>query len=171
MGERRLFHLSTVVLLVIYYYTWQCRVGVILFKDAAGLWKEDALKPYISSVVNVVVNILLVKLIGINGVFISTIICMVLINAPWETKVLFKNVFKRNIREYVLNQVIFLVTTIVSSFICYYISELVIFGGVLDILYRLVICLIIPNTILIVINHNRPEYNYAKEYAKKYIKF
>ena len=104
MGEDMMFPMPTVILLVIYYFTWQMRVTVINFKDAAGIWNADFWKPYVAAIVNLFTNILLVNLIGINGVFISTIICMVLINFPWETNVLFKELFHKSPCHFYLRQ-------------------------------------------------------------------
>lgn len=37
------------------------------------MWQADFWKPYVSAIFNIIVNIVLVHIIGINGVFISTI--------------------------------------------------------------------------------------------------
>ena len=64
------------------------------------MWKADFLKPYVSVVLYFAVNILLVKLIGLPGVIISSVLALVVVEIPWETIIFFKNYFKIGIFEY-----------------------------------------------------------------------
>lgn len=162
MGKDMLLSTLTVILIVIYYYTWQARTTGLFFKDAAGMWNADFWKPYVAAIVNVVINILLVKRIGINGVFISTIICMVLIYFPWETWVLFKKMFGISSREYVLGQVI---SAIEAVFICvftYSICSIIPLSGIEGLIARGVICVFVPNIILVIFNYKKQEYIFLK---------
>ena len=65
-----------------------------IYRQSAGLWWEDRLRPVIEAIVNLTLNILLVKHLGVNGVILSTIISIIVINIPWATYVLFKYYFK-----------------------------------------------------------------------------
>ena len=97
--EENLLPFSTVVLLVLYFYIYQIRRIILLYKDAAGIWWEDRFRPYLMIVVNVASNLILVNYIGLNGVIISTIISM-LISVPWENYTVFKYIFKRTSKKY-----------------------------------------------------------------------
>lgn len=162
MGKRILLPFDSVILMVMYYYSWQCRVGVNLFKDAAGLWREDFWKPYVSAGVNIIANICLVKLIGLNGVLISTIIAMVFINIPWETRVLMKHVFQRSTGLYYLKQLWFLIRTCIAGVVTYFICGLFSLNGVFDFLVKGVICIVIPNIIIAILALKTEEFKYAK---------
>lgn len=101
VGESNLLPMSTMLLFCVYFYTWRIRSIGLLYRDAAGLWRRDAMKSVAGVVLDLVLDIVLVKKIGINGALISTILIMVFIFYPWETTVLFKELFHSKATRYV----------------------------------------------------------------------
>lgn len=160
MGEDMMFPMPTVILLVIYYFTWQMRVTVINFKDAAGIWNADFWKPYVAAIVNLFTNILLVNLIGINGVFISTLICMALINFPWETNVLFKELFHKSPCHFYLRQCIVAIRTVFACLISAFVCSLVSIEGIPGLILKMVICVIVPNALFVLLSCKTTEFRY-----------
>ena len=69
------------------------RQAVLTFKNANGMWYNDRFKPYMSMICDIFLDIVLVRHIGAMGAIISSIICLSLIEIPWETNVLFNNYF------------------------------------------------------------------------------
>ena len=169
MGEDLMFSMPTVVLLVIFYFTWQIRVTVINFKDAAGLWDADFWKPYVAAVVNLITNIALVQLIGINGVFISTIICMVFINFPWETHVLFKNLFNRSPVDFYVKQGKVVARTVILCVLTYFVCGFVTVKGILGLIIKIAICGVLPNLVIVLMTFKTDEFRYwvSKLFGKK----
>lgn len=167
MGKDMLLSTSSLFLIVIYYFTWQLRTAGLFFKDAAGMWQADFWKPYVGAAVNLIVNIILVKLIGINGVFISTIICMAVIFFPWETYVLYRDLFKRSCLKYVLNQLYITIIMVIMCAATYYCCTLVHLEGIKLLSVRIIICLVLPNAIFIMLNFKRSEFKYVVGKAKK----
>lgn len=162
MGNDMTLSTLTVCLIVIYYYTWQARTTGLFFKDAAGMWNEDFWKPYVAAIVNVIVNVILVKKIGINGVFISTIICMVFIYFPWETWVIFKKMFEISSYKYVLGQIVSAIEAIFICAVTYGICSIIPLSGVRELIAKGLICVFVPNVILVIFNHKKQEYNFLK---------
>lgn len=101
VGKDMLLDNSFVVAMVICFYVSTIRKPVILFKDAAGIWWADKWKPLVGGLVNLAINIAVVKTIGILGVTISTVISYLLIEMPWETSALFREYFKSSPVRYV----------------------------------------------------------------------
>ena len=64
MGKDYLFGLSTVILLVISFYIKHIRKVVLTYKDAAGMWYADRLKPILEGVSNLVMNLIFVQYFG-----------------------------------------------------------------------------------------------------------
>ncbi len=100
MGTENMLGLDIAILLTLYYYIVSVRRVCITYKDAAGMWNEDFGKPYLSVCVNLVVNLILVHLIGLEGVIISSIAALVVVEIPWETHVLFSCYFKCSEKMY-----------------------------------------------------------------------
>jgi len=152
MGEDMLLSFHSLIYIIIYYYSWQMRCTGLYFKDAAGMWREDFWKPYIAAAFNLIMNLLLVKRIGVNGVFISTIISMVFINFPWETRVLFKSLFLRSAKRYIINQLLNIIKTLVVCFFTYYLCLMISVDNLLDLLIRFILCIFVPNLIFVLLS-------------------
>ena len=63
MGSNLMLDFSSVILLGIYFYVWKIRQTILTYKDAAGMWKIDKIKPYIEIIFNLTINIILVNII------------------------------------------------------------------------------------------------------------
>lgn len=104
-GKENMLGISSVLVFSVYFYVFQSRKIVLLYKDAAGLWREDQLKPLAGAGVNLIFNITLAQIIGIDGVIISSIISFLFIEIPWESRTLYKYYFDKSVIEYVKIQI------------------------------------------------------------------
>lgn len=170
MGRVYMFNIGTVILFALYFYLWQMRIAGLAFKDAAGMWRADVLKPYVSALFNVIFSIILVNQLGINGVVIASILAVSMISFPWETRVLFKYLFKRNSSEYIKRYFLYGSITLLSALITYYLSNLLPYSGIVGLLTRIGICLIVPNTIYILFYSRLPEFSFVLGNIKKFFK-
>ena len=167
MGEEMLMPWNSVILMVVYYYTWQVRIGVTLFKDAAGLWQADRWKPYVTAVVSLVLNIALVSRIGLDGVFISTIVCMALINAPWETYALFKNVFRMKTGKFYLKKVYEYLVAIAVCVVSYWACGIVTVENLLlEIALKACVCAVSAVTVFVALTFWTQEFKGCVKMAK-----
>jgi O-antigen/teichoic acid export membrane protein len=158
MGKEMLFQLPTVILLVLSFYVRQFRRSVLTYKNAAGVWMLDRYKPYVASLVNLGMSILLVTFIGLNGVIISTIVSMVLIEIPWETKALFSGYFKRKASEYIYVQSFLIVKLLGASFFSYFVLSMIKANSLILLLGKGILSLILVSLILIVFSVKDSEY-------------
>lgn len=125
VGEKRMLSMEIVIWLVIYFYSWQIRTLGLHFKDAAGMWGQDFWKPYIGAVINIITNIILVQKIGLAGALISTIVIFVFIYFPWETKVLFSELFCCSVKEYMKNTALYSLVTCAVSIVCFLVCNVI----------------------------------------------
>lgn len=118
MGNR-LFPVETVILFCLYFFVMQIRRTVITFKNANGMWWEDRYKPYVSMIVNLLLDIVLVNIIGVNGALISSILSIALIEIPWESKVLIRDYFGKKIGIYYCEAFKCLIVCVVGGVLSY----------------------------------------------------
>ena len=78
------------------------RSGVLAFRDATGTFYYDRWKPLVEGIVNIVLSIVFVKLVGVAGVIVATIITNLLICHVVEPYVLYKHAFKTTPKWYYL---------------------------------------------------------------------
>ena len=158
------------VLMVLYFYLPRLTTLTYTYREAAGLWWEDRFRPLVSTIVNLVTNIILVQFIGMDGVIISTLICTVLINVPWGTHALFKNYFKRSAREYFMQLLYYTVITMLAGVATLGVCSLLPESGIISFVIKCGICAILPNIILGVCYHRRSEFEFSRKLANRFIK-
>lgn len=152
VGENRMLPLIIVIWLTIYFYSWQIRAMGLHFKDAAGMWIQDLLKPYIGAVINLAANIYLVQRIGLSGALISTIIIFAFIYFPWETKVLFSDLFCCSPKEYFLETIEYIIATVLISAICFFVCNRInIIDPVLVLCIDIIVCVLLFNALYFLI--------------------
>lgn len=127
VGDRLMQPMQLVILLVIYFYSFEIQRAVLTYKDAAGLWYEDRMRPYITMIFNVVSNIVLVQVIGIYGIVLSSIIAFC-ISIPWTNVVLFRNLFHKSPLENLFKMARELAVNVLLLAICYLLCSNLKFG-------------------------------------------
>lgn len=162
--QKNMLSAGIVLLLVIYFFVYSIRRMILTYKDAAGIWWEDRLRPYVMIVVNVVSNLILVNVIGLSGVIFSTILSM-LVSVPWENYTVFKYVLHISSKQYYLRLLYNIITCILICAVTWWISSFL-GNGVTGILLRLAICLILPNILFVLLNIRSKEFSISMEFLK-----
>jgi hypothetical protein len=163
VGPELVFPIDTMALMVLYFLLPRITTMAYTYREAAGLWWEDRFRPLVATAVNLIVNLILVQIIGINGVLISTLICTIFINVPWGSIILFKHYFKCSPMEYFKQIIYYIVITVLSGGITLFVCNLLPGEGFSFMLVKGIICLIIPNIIFWIFYHRKPEYDYTKQ--------
>lgn len=162
VGERYIFDESIVAVIVINFYLTYVRPTANVFKESCGLFWNDKYKSLVESVVNIVFSLLLVDKFGIVGVLIGTTISTLGVCFWVEPYVLFKNYFQISLFEYFKSFIKYTVVSFVSIVMILNIANLFELGFVGDFLFRLLLCVIIPNVMFLLIFHRCEEFQYFK---------
>lgn len=153
VGKKLMFEYGVVILFAIYFYSWKINDIVYTYKDAAGIWKYDKFRPLISSMVNLCINIMLVKVIGVYGVILSTIICELTFSLFWGCRVVYRHYFKEKFSKYIIAMlkytIINIILAVFTVFICDKVSPNY---TILGLIIRMIICIILPNAGWLLIN-------------------
>ena len=130
---------------------------------------NDALTPSLNwAAGNLLLNILLVQRIGVRGVLLSTVICLVLINTVWGSRILFRHYFVGQRQTGYLLRILFygavaVLCCAVTSALC----DRILLEGIGGLLCRLGTCLIVPNLLIPVLYARLPEFTDAKALARR----
>lgn len=144
-----LLDFSTVILVCLSMYFSRMRQSVLLFKEAGGYYRQDMWRPIAEAIVNLVVSIVLVKLIGINGIFIGTIVSTLVAPFWVEPYVLYKHYFKRSVKGYFARYALDFVIMCVCCVITYFVCSLIPDGGIWWLILKFVVCILLSNILLI----------------------
>ena len=93
MGEDNILAVGLVFCFVVYYYSMGANKLINMFKDAAGIWRVDRWRPLTAALVNLGLNLLTVRRLGLYGVLLSSVFSIVFIQVPWLFHNLFREVF------------------------------------------------------------------------------
>jgi O-antigen/teichoic acid export membrane protein len=147
------------LILVNYYIVGHARV-VNNIRNAAGIF--DAIKyiAIIQAAVNLVVSIVLVKIIGLQGVYIGTI-CSTLIYTFTVPRILYRKVFKINPYEYYKDSIYYLLPVALSILSLELIKQKLFFSNtIISFVVLVFFVIIIPNSIFYLFFRKREEYHY-----------
>lgn len=160
VGAKGLLNNRLMVLVVLYFYTWMVRIMQLTYRDAAGLWNCDWLKPYLAMILNIVGSIWLIRRTGdVSGVLIPTIAIMVLLYFPWEAIVLFRHLFRRSWWPYCRSMVLYTALNAAAAGLCYGVCMLVSpENSLLSLIIRIPIVAAIFLGMWWVFSHRREEY-------------
>ena len=177
VGGEYLFDRPLLLCIVMYFFVRELRMIPLVFKDAAGLWEADKWKPYIGMAANTVLSILFVWLVfkhtgnvefSLMGVQIPTMVVLLGIFVPWETYVLFTQLFKRSPKEYLLLFGRFVFTALVGIAAVFLVCERVPLTGIPGLLVRSVICVTLSAVIYVILNLNTQQWKVSYRLGKKY---
>ncbi|MGM9604324.1 MAG: lipopolysaccharide biosynthesis protein [Faecousia sp.] len=170
VGPDFLFDIDMVILFTVYFYGKCIRQIPLTYKDAAGMWAKDALKPYVEGICNLILNIVLVQIIGVRGVILSTILTMLFIAFPWECRILLKDVFHVRSGAFVARFFYYTLVTTLACFAACRVCELLPPVGIAAFLAKGMVSAAVAGSIFAVLYLPLPEYKSAVQFCRNVIK-
>ena len=168
VGRSNMFSLSSAILFAIYFFVLMIGNIRAAYTEAAGLWWENKGRAIFESVANLILNVVLGKVWGVNGVIVATILTTVIINFIMSSKIIYKYYFKNiKINEYFIISLFWVIAAGISMIICLYVNKIVELDGILELVKCSIICLCVSNTIFWVIFHKTKLYLKSKKWIVK----
>ena len=169
MGKNmRLSNLS-VFLFCIYFYLLKLGDIRLIYTAANGLWWEQRYRAIAETIMNLVLNIILGKQFGVEGIIIATSISLFLCNYLWSVDITFRAYFsserKKDYYHYQAKQS--MVTFVVGLLTCVICMLLPLHSVLLQLIIRGLICVIVPNTCFYLVYRHSELFLYAKHIIKQ----
>ena len=93
VGENLMLEFGLVICFAVYFFIYTLNRLLNVYKDAAGLWRKDRMRPLVKAIINLSLNLLWVRRWGLYGVLVSTIVALGIVGLPWILKNLFTYLF------------------------------------------------------------------------------
>ena len=159
MGDGLMFPYSVVLLLCLLFACNEIIQILSVYKDAGGIWHEDRYRPLLAGICNLMLNLLMVRFIGIYGIVLSTILSVLVVSLPWLLNNLFKHLFAGQDKgEYLLGMffwlIVIIVACVLTNGICVFVPDL----GAATIFVRLLLCLVVPNSLFYIVFRKKDEF-------------
>ncbi len=166
LGDEYIFSFYIVLVIVINFYLMGMRQTILTFKDALGLYWQDRYKPILESIVNIIASIILVKAVGVVGVFLGTMISTVTVCFWMEAYVLYKYGLNQKFRKFFMKYGFFTIITIIVGTITFFICSMIKEVTIINLVVKILICIIIPNFIYFIILRKTGEFKYYIDLIK-----
>ncbi len=160
IGDSYLLDMEVLFLYVCSYYITGMRKTVWIFKDAAGIYRQDRYKPVIEAVLNIIFSIPLAVEFGVAGVLAGTIMSTMIMPFWFEGYVLFKECFRSRYRNYILRQGKYAFVLFIISGITYFCCSFFSGKGLLSFVIKVMLCVAVSNLCLFLIYHRTKEFKY-----------
>lgn len=170
VGEEAMFPFVLVILMCIYFYSLKTGDPVAIYKAATGIYWEDRARPVVESLANLGLNIFLVFKFGVYGVVLSTIISIVFINIPWSMNIVFKIYFQRSAVKNALIMIMNFIKLCITGALTYMLCMIQLTdNNYINFIYKIVVCIAIPNVIIVILNFKSDDFKQAYVMFKRMI--
>lgn len=160
-GSNYVFSESVVFVLCANFYVTGMRKAALCFRDSLGLFWYDRYKSVAEALINLVASVILAVQFGTIGVFLGTLISTVTTSLWIEPYVLYKYRLKAKVSTYFASYMLYVIILAVIWFVTDKLCK--IFDGeyIVVLVYRFVICAIVPNILMLVIYCRKKEFKFA----------
>ncbi len=124
LGQSFVLDIWVVLAIVASFYINVSKYTINMYKDAAGLFRKDILRPILESLFNVGLSILLVHYFGLLGIILGTIISAILTTLWMEARVVYKYHFHKNLISYITTYLLYTAVTVLVGGFIYWICSL-----------------------------------------------
>ena len=143
MGEKLLLPIHDVLLICLWFYFSVVQNSVFLYLSGKGFWWEMRWPYILSTVTNIIMNIILGKILGVTGIIVSTIFSSLIFCQFWQCGIIFKKYFKKSMINYQKRQGIYFLVCLIVCVLTYEVNSIVGVDGILGMIVKLIICTII----------------------------
>ncbi|MGL5352212.1 MAG: lipopolysaccharide biosynthesis protein [Clostridium sp.] len=159
IGDGYLLDEFTFIIILVNFYLNGMRGPIATFKNKGGMFVQDKYVPLIEGLINLIGALILIKYLGLVGVFLGTTIST-LVTVFWnQPRIVYKNLFKVSVKSYFIKYTIYILITIFTGTITVVVCNLLIRGdSFASLIGRGIICVSIINLIYILIFFKTKEF-------------
>ena len=167
IGEKYLLADVVLIVLVFNFFQKMMRNSYQTFKEAAGIYYEDRYVPLFESIINIVASIILVKIIGLPGIFLGTIISGFVLWFYSYPKYVYKKLFDRSYKDYLKETLGYIILFIVISYLTYYINNIDLVNNIyFEFIKNILIAIIVPNILMLLVFIKNDNFKYYIQLIK-----
>ena len=179
LGDDRMLEMPVVLGLCAYFYILKSGDIRWVYHEGRGLWYESRFIMIGEAVVNITLNVLLCKVLGVFGIVLATVISVFITNYFFCPKLLFKQYFQNGkLKEYWADHILYTLTMFLTAGAGWWVCEAVMPGSmagngirnsVICLGGRLGICTILAIGVFAVLWYRSERTRKAVEWVKKMI--
>ena len=169
VGEKFVLGMMTVIVIVINFFMPGSITTISIYRDTTGMFRQTKYVFLITACINLVLSVLLGKSYGLFGILLATAIARMLTNMWYEPMVLFKTYFKRSPMLYFKRQAFYWMIAVACCLATYLLSGMFSTISVFNLILKLMLCVVIPNAMILAIFVRSKEFEYIYQQIIKKI--
>lgn len=163
LGHEYVLERGISIALAVNFFICGIRTPCYTYRMASGLFKKGTCSPYIESIVNIVLSIILCKKTELIGIFIASSIAQLLSYSWIDPYLIHKYELKHSLKEYVKKCSGYVLSFIFALTSCLLVSKFLKTTIILEFIIKILIVIIIPSLINIIMFYKQEEYKKVKE--------
>lgn len=166
-GADYVLPLKIPLILAINFYTIGMLHASYTYKSTLGLFRYGQYILIFTGVINIVLDVILGKWMGVFGIYLATFGARLCTNLWYEPYAVYKYGLKKNPLLYFARHLKFTAILVSTGFICCWLCSFCNFSTALTILLKVIICTVIPNGAFFLIFRKTEEGTYLIRSAKR----
>ena len=162
MGNDSLLPNIDVILLSLLFMVSTVQHAFCLYLSANGLWWELRWPYIISTIANIIMNLVFCGLWGTTGIILATLIAQLVFGMIWQCAIIFKEYFKTSGFIYYKKQLLYFVIGVVVCVISYLICMQIRTDGIAGLIIKAIISATTPLIILLTLFRKTEEFERCK---------
>lgn len=123
IGKEYILPRIVLIVLVINFFMQGMRRTFMSFKEAAGIFYVDRYVPILEAIVNIISSIILLKIFGLSGVFMGTIISTLVVYLISYPEYVYIPLFKQKYFQYIIGAIKYIIAAFIVTTITYFITS------------------------------------------------
>lgn len=170
LGRSYVLEVEVVFIVCLNLYMRLIRNTFLIFIETYGLFEQIKYKCIAEAIINLVSSlVLLIPLhMGIYGVLLGTFISNILTNFWYEPYILYVKKFEISLNEYFITFIKYFIVTIFTGMLMFFLcNSIIIFSGWIGFMIKVTVCILVINSIYVIIYRKTPEFAYFITIIKK----
>ena len=154
-------------------YTYGMQNAIWTYRNTLGLFENGKYLALFTGIINVVLSIILGKIYGVTGILFATFLARLVTNIWYDPYSIFKYGFDEKVKSYFIRYgIMFLVVTITYTltYLCCLPIQNVVDNMYVVLIYKLLVCIFIPNIIFVIVYRKNKDFVYLKTKGMQMIK-
>ncbi|PWM80330.1 MAG: hypothetical protein DBY41_05870 [Clostridium sp.] len=169
VGESNLLSSTVVLMITVFYYSNATRQLLTTYVGAAGLWDKTLIRQILAAIMNLILDVLLVKPFGISGIVFASFFTNAFVSLPMDIYVTYKYILHDKVMIGLKKEVFnFIVTTIVCG-VTFFLCGLISNDGIFGLFLKILLCCIVPNVIILIFYYRTDNFRYVRIHLKNLV--
>ena len=166
-GESYILDWKIPLILSINLYMVGMQNAIWTYKNTKGMFVYGQYLLLVTAALNVLGDILFGNLWGVFGIYFATALARGTTNAWYEPYAVYKYGFRKNPFLYLKKYFEYIFVLLLTGGVCFFFCKIPSFTPIIDILFKIVVCSIIPNMVFFLVFHRTKEFSYLMQIAQK----